>query len=156
MVAERLEDAAHDAVAARVDLDAGLVAVGLGGIADGVGVDGAVLELDAVGDALHVILADIAVAPHVIDFFLHEFGVCELRGEVAVVGEQEHTGGVAVKATYGVDALVAGALHEVQHCEAAVGVIAGGDAVFGLVEQDVALALGCHDLLVVFHHVAVR
>ena len=41
VVAEALEDAAHDAVAARVDLDAGLVAVGLGCVGYGVGVDGA-------------------------------------------------------------------------------------------------------------------
>ena len=42
------------------------------------------------------------------------------------------------------------------HCEASVGVVAGGDTVFGLVEQNVALALHCHYLFIVFHNVAVR
>ena len=151
-VAEVLEDAAHDAVAARVDFDAGLVAV-VADIADGVGVDLSVVELDSVGDALHVFLGDVFVGPDVIDFLLHEFRMGELRCEVAVIGQKEHAGGVAVEAAYGVDALLAGVLDDVEHSGASVGIIAGGDAVFRLVEKHVAFAFGSHDLFIVFHHV---
>ena len=77
----------------------------------------------------------------------------ELRGEIAVVCEQKHAGSVPVKASHGIDALLAGTLHDVKHRSAAVGVIVGGDAVFRLVEKDVALALGSHYLVVVFHNI---
>ena len=155
MVAQALENAAYNAVAARVDLDAGLVAVGFGGVADGVGVDGSVVELYAVGYALHIVFRYVAVAPHVVYLLLDEFRMCELRCKITVVGEQEHAGGIAVETADGVDALVAGALHEVHHRKTSVGVVAGGDTVLGLVEQDVAFTLHCHYLLIVFHHVAV-
>ena len=95
-VAEAFEDSAYDAVAAGVYLYAGLVAVGFGSVADGVGVDGSVFKLDAVGYALHVVFGDVLVAPYVVDFLLHVFRVGEFRGEVAVVGEQQHSCGVAV------------------------------------------------------------
>ena len=156
MVTEALEDAAHDAVAARVDLDAGLIAVFLCGVADSVGVDGTILKLDTVGDTLHIFLADIFVTPHVVNLFLDKLGVCELRGEVAVVGEQKHTCGVAVETSYGIDAFVAGALDEVHDCEATVGVVACSHAVLGLVEQDVALALEGNYLAVILDCVVVR
>ena len=155
VIAEALKDAAHDAVAARVDFDTGLIAVGVGGIGDGVGVDGAVLKLDAVGDALHIFLGDVLVAPYVIDLLLDVLRVCELRGEVAVVGEQQHAGGVAVETSDGVDALGACTLDEVHDRGAVLRILARGDAVLGLVEQDVALALQCHHLVVVFDHIVV-
>ncbi len=118
--------------------------------------DGAVFKLYAVGDTLHIILADVAVAPYVIDFFLHEFRMCELRGKVAVVGEKKHAGGVAVEAAYRVDTLGACTLDEIHHRHAAVGVVARCHAVFRFVEQDIALAFGCNHLLIVFYYIVVR
>jgi len=125
------------------------------GVADCIGVYGAVFKLNAVGYALHIVFGDVAVAPYVIYFLLHEFGVCELGGKVAVVGEQEYACGVAVEASYGVDAFRACAFHEVHDGEASVGVIACGHAVFGLVEQNVALALEGNNLVVVLNHIVV-
>ena len=80
----------------------------------------------------------------------------ELGGEVAVVGEQEHAGGVAVEASYGIDAFGAGTLDEVHDGGAVLGVFRGGDAVFGFVEEDVALRFQCDYLFIVFNDVRVR
>ena len=151
-ISEMLENAAHDTIASRVDLDTGLIA-GVGHIADGVGVDFTIVELDSVGDALHILLGDFLIGPDVIDFLLDEFGVGEFGGEVAVICEQEHTGGVAVKTAYGIDALAAGILDKIEHGQTSVGVIRGGDAIFRFVEEDVALALGSHHLVVEFHDI---
>ena len=153
MIAECLKDAAHDAVAARVDLDTGLLAVGGGDVAHSIGVDGTVVELNAVGDVLHVLLADGLVGPHLIDFLLYILRMGQLGCQVTVVGEQQHTGGVAVQSSHGVDALLAGTLHEVHDGLAAVGIVAGGDAVLGFVQQDVALLLGGYDLAVILYDV---
>ena len=149
MVAEALEDAAHYAVTSRVDFDTGLIAVSLGGIADCVGMDGAVFKLDTVGDALHVVLRDVFVGPYMVDFLLDIFGMGQLGGKVAVVGEQEDAGGVAVETPYGIYPLLTGVLHDVEHCQTSVGVIAGGDAVLGFVEKDVALAFQCDHLVII-------
>ena len=114
-----------------------------------------VVKFDAVGYALHVVLGYILVSPHVIDFLLHEFGMGKLGGKITVIGEKEHAGGVAVKASHRIDAFIAGSLDKIHDSEASVGVIAGGHAVLGLVEEDVAFLFECYDLLVIFHHVAV-
>ena len=79
--------------------------------------------------------------------------MCELGSEVAVVGEQEHTGGVAVEASHGVDAFFAGTLHEVHHGFASVGVVAGGHTIFWFIEQKIHFAFAGHDFVVVFHRV---
>ncbi len=84
---------------------------------------------------------------------LDELGVCQLGGQVAVVGEQQHAGGVAVQASHGIDALGAGVAHQVKHGGTAVGIVARGDAVLGFVQKYVAFALGRNYLVVVFHHV---
>ena len=151
-ISEMLENAAHDTIASRVDLDTGLIA-GVGHIADGVGVDFTVVELDSVGDALHILLGDFLISPDVIDFLLDEFGVGEFGGEVAVICEQEQIGGVAVKTAYGIDALAAGILDKIEHGQTSVGVIRGGDAILRFVEEDVALALRSHHLVVEFHDI---
>ena len=72
----------------------------------------------------------------------------QLAGQLAIVGEQEHTRRVAVETAHGIDALAAGTLHEVHHRLAVLRVVAGGDIVLGLVEQDIDLLLDA-DLLVV-------
>ncbi len=81
--------------------------------------------------------------------------MCELGSEIAVVGEEQHACCVAVETPHGVDALIACTFHEVEHCGAAIGVVAGGHAVFRLVEQHIAFALEGYDLLVVFHNIGV-
>ena len=153
MIAQRFKNAAHDAVAARVDLDACLLAVGGGDVTYGIGVDGAIVEFNAVGDVLHVLLADGLVGPYLVDFLLDILRVGEFGCQVTVVGEQEHTGGVAVKSSHGIDAFLTSTLDEVHDGLAAVGIVTGGDAVFGLIEQDVALLLGGYDLAIIFYNV---
>ena len=153
MIAQRFKNAAHDAVAATVDLDTGLFAVGGRYVAHCIGMDGTVVELNAVGDVLHVLLADGLVGPHLVDFLLDILRMGEFGSQVTVVGEQQHTSGVAVQTANGIDALLAGSLHQVHNGLAAIGVVTGCDAVLGLVEQDVALLLGGDDFAVVFHDV---
>lgn len=155
VITKMLEYTAHDAVATRVDLDTGLIAVGLGGIGDGIGMDMSILKLYTVGYALHVLLGYVFVGPHVVDLLLDKLGVGEFGCKVTIVGEQEHTGGVAVQTADGVYALLARTLDEIHHSEASVGVVACGDAVLGLVEKYVAFLLERHYLLVIFHYIAV-
>ena len=88
-----------------------------------------------------------------VDFLLHIFGMGELRCKFAVVGEQEHTGGVAVETTHRVDSLGAGVFNEVHNGHAAIGVVACCNAVFRLVEEDVALAFECYHLVLIFNSV---
>ena len=151
-VTEMLENAAYDAVATGMDLDAGLVAL-VAYIADCVGMDFSVVKLYAVGDTLHVVLADFAVGPYVIDLLLDVFGVCEFRSKVAVVGEKQHTGGVAVQTSHGIDAFGACVAHYVEDSGAAVRIVACRDAVLRFVEKNVALAFGSNNFVIIFHHV---
>ena len=73
----------------------------------------------------------------------------QFRGQVAVVGEQQYAGGVAVEAAYGIDAFGAGIAHDVHDVEAALGVVRGRYAIFGLVEQHIDFVLGQHHFVVV-------
>ena len=77
----------------------------------------------------------------------------QLAGQVTIVGEQEHTRGVAVQTTHGIDTLAAGILHEVHHRLAVLGVIAGGHIILGLVEEHIDLLLDGHELVVEHHGV---
>ena len=153
MVAECLEDTAYHTVAARVNLYSGLLAVGRRYVAHSIGMDWSVVKLYAIGNVLHVVLRDWFVGPYLINLLLHIFRVSELRREVTVVGEQKHTGCVAVEAAYRIDALCACSLHEVHHSGASIGVVTCSYAIFWLVEQHIALALKCNHFVVVFHNV---
>ena len=153
MVAEAFEDAAHDAVAAAMDFDADLLLVGGAGVFDGVGLDVAVFERDALGDLVEVGCREVFIKINVIDFLFEELGVRELGGHVAVVGEQQYARGVAVEAAYGVDALGAAVFHEVHHGLAVLRVFARGNVAFGLVEEHVNLLLNLYRLFVELHHV---
>ena len=155
MIAEAFENTTDNAVAALVNLDASLIAVGFGGVAYGIGVDRTILKLDTVGDTLHIVLGYIAVAPYVVYFFLDKLRMRELGCKIAVVGEKEHAGGVAVETADRIDAFVASTFHQIHHSETSIGVVACGNAIFRLVEQDVAFTLHGHYLFIVFHYIAV-
>ena len=152
-VAEVLEDAAHDAVFPAVNLDAYLTLVGVAGILDGVGMYFAVLKFDSVGNLLQVVCCHVLVKIDMVNLLLEELGVCELRGEVAVVGEEKHAGGVAVESAYGVDALRTYVLDEVHYGLALLWVVACGDAILRLVEQDINLLLKGYGLVVELYFV---
>ena len=152
-VAEVLEDAAHDAVLSAVNLDAYLTLVGVAGILDGVGMYFAVLKFDAIGNLLQVVCCHVLVEIDMVNLLLEELGVCELRGEVAVVGEEKHAGGVAVESVYGVDALRTYVLDEVHYGLALLWVVACGDAILRFVEQDINLLLKGYGLVVELYFV---
>jgi len=88
-----------------------------------------------------------------VDFLLDILRVGELSGQVTIVSEQEHTSGVAVESSHGIDALLTGTLDQIHNGLAAIGVIAGGDAIFGFIEQDVALLLGGDNLIVILYNI---
>ena len=152
-VAELFEYATHYAVSARMNFDAGLVAVGFGCVAYCIGMDRSVVKFYAVGNCLHILFGYVLVGPYVINLFLHKLGVCELRGKIAVVREEQHACGVAVKASNGIDALVAGTFHKVKNSGASVRVVGCRYAILRLVEQDIGFALQGHYLLIIFNHV---
>ena len=156
MVTQRFENAAHDAVAARVDFDTGLLAVGGGDVAHSIGVDGTVVEFYTVGNVLHVFLADGLIGPYLVDFLLDILRMGELSCQVTVVGEQQYTSGVAVQTSHWIDALFTGTFHEIHDGFAAVGIVTGCDTVFGLVKQDVALLFGGYDFTVIFNDILGR
>ncbi len=90
LVAEVFEDAAHDAVAARMQLDADfLFAIVAFHVGDGVGSDRAVVKFDAICDAKHVVLPQGLVEGHLIKLRNLAARMGELLGQVAVVGKQQ-------------------------------------------------------------------
>ena len=101
----------------------------------------AVLKLDALSNLLHVVSRYVLVEVYVVYLLLQELRVCELRSEVAVVGQEEHTGGIAVKTSNGIDTLRANVLHEIHDSLALLGIVACRNAVLRLVEEHVNLLL---------------
>ena len=82
-----LENTAHDAVAARMDLDPHLRLVLLD-IGDLIGIDLAVLQRNALSDLLHIRFGEGLVQRHLVNLLLLERRVRELAGQIAVVGEK--------------------------------------------------------------------
>ena len=151
VVAEVLEDTTHNTVLAAVDLNAHLAVVVLVGVFNGVGMHLTILQLNAVGNLLQVFNCHVLVEEYVIHLLLQELRMRQLAGQLAVVGEQQYAGGVAVETSHGIDALGAGVLHNVHHGLALLGIVACGHAVLRLVEQDVYLLLNGHRLVVELH-----
>jgi len=115
VVAEMFEDAADDAIAAAVDLEADLGPVFRIGISDDVDVGGAVFEdYPAADDLVEVTFRENLVEDDVVDLLYFVGGVGEFLREIAIVGEEEDTGGVAIQATDGEDAFGGGVLDEMQ------------------------------------------
>ena len=149
-VTQELENAAHDAVAARMNLDAYLLLVLLD-IGDLVGENLAVFERDALGDTVHVSARQRLVERHLIDLLLPVRGVRELLREVAVVGEQQQSEAVFVQTPHGIDALRAGALHQLHHRLSGMGIVERGDITLGLVQHQVDFLFALHAAVVELH-----
>lgn len=81
----------------------------------------------------------LALDPNAIGFGDRVAGVGEAEGEIAIIGQQEGTGGVVVQATDGVEAVAVAQVggQIVQHRGATLGIGAGGDNSQRLMEQDV-------------------
>lgn len=150
-IAKALEDTAHDAVLAGMDLNANLRLVVFLGIFDGIGMHLTILQLDTFSNLLHIGSGNVLVEIDVINLLLEELRMRELGSQVTVVGEQEHTRGVAVETAYGIDALRADILHEIHHGLALLRIVAGGDIVLGFIEQHIHFLLQS-DGLVMEHH----
>ena len=152
-IAEVLEDTANDTVLAAVNLDAYLALVGVTCILDSVCMHLAVLKLYAVSYLLQVVSCNVLVEIYMVDLLLEELRMCKLRSQVAIVGEQEHTGGVAVETSYRVDALGAYVLNQIHYGLALLGIVACCHAVLRLVEQHVHFLLKIYRLIVEFDFV---
>ena len=153
LVAKALEDAAHNAVLTRMDLNAHLLLVHRIGILNGIGLDLTVFKHHAFGNLLQVVGRHIAVGIYMINLLLQELRMGQLRSQIAIVGQEQHTSGVTVQTTYGIDALRAGILHQVHHGLALLGIVARGDIVLRLVEKNVDLLLQRNRILVEAYHI---
>lgn len=142
MVAELGKHAADLAIHALVE---GEFEKGVGGAAsedaDPAWGSSALGEMDAGHELLEVFGRDAAGDVGLVSLGDAVAGMSELRGEVAVVGQDEEALGVGIEASDGVDALV-NAGEEVEDGEAAVGVGRGGEVAEGLIEKEVGDAFG--------------
>ncbi len=131
-----------------MDLDTYLVLVLLVSVGDSVGMDWTILELDTCSDLSEIGLLYVLVEPYVIDLLLDILWMSKLRSEVSIVGQKKYTGGVTVKTTYWVDTLLAGIANEIHNGLTALWIVAGGNGILWLIEQDVYLTLKAHWLIV--------
>lgn len=101
-------------------------------------------EVDAALDLLRVGIAQAALHDGVVGFLDAEAGVSEAIGELAVVGEQEESGGVVVEPSDGEEADGGGMLNQVKDGSSRVALLGacGAEGVRGLVEHDVEEARG--------------
>jgi len=139
-MAQLFGNTANLAVAAfpKLDLEASLVGFLLAnGDSSGLG-EGAV-EGQARSPLLEGGGGGLTLDPNAVGFGDRVAGVGEAEGEVAIIGEQEGTGGVVVQATDGVEAVAVAQIggQVVQHCGATLGIGTGGDNSQRLMEQDV-------------------
>ena len=77
LIAKAFEDAAHDAVLARVNLNAHLFAVCVGSVTDSIGLDVAIFERDAFSNLLHVGSSQVLVKEDMVNLLLQELRMSE-------------------------------------------------------------------------------
>jgi hypothetical protein len=152
-IAQALEDTSHDTVLTAVDLDTYLAVVTLVGILNSVGMYLAILQLNALSDLLQILGSHVLVEEYMVDLLLEELRMGQLAGKLTVVGQQQHTGGVAVQTTYRIDALGTCVLHEIHHRLALLGIVAGSDIILRLIEQHIYFLLKCDRLIVELHDI---
>ena len=92
--------------------------------------------------------AQVVVQSGGVDLLLAVFGMRQFGCQVTIVGQKQHTGGVAVKASNGVDALTTCVFHQVCHFVTFLRIIGSGNAVLGFVEQHVHFLLAAYCLVV--------
>ena len=141
-----LEDTAYDAVLSGVDLQTDMTAVRFGEL-ESVGRDALVVQYDAGTNDRLIHLFQLAVERNGVDLLLVELGMGQLGCQITVIGEQQHTGRVAVETTYRVDALGTGVTDDINDRMTFLRVISRGDGVLGFVEQNIYLALTANRLV---------
>ena len=114
--------------------------------------DFAIVEFHAsVAQQIHIHRGERFVEFHVVGFLDFGARVGEFLGEVAVVGEEQQTGGVAVEAADRIYAFLAGVAHEFHNVGTAPLVIRGGDVILWFVEQYVNGLFALQHLVSVAH-----
>ena len=77
----------------------------------------------------------------------------QFAGQIAVVGEEQHTCSIAVKATYGIDAFGTGSLYKFHHGFPLLRIVACGNIVSRLIEQYIDFLFKRYGLVVELHFV---
>ena len=155
-ITEMFEDTAHDAVLTRMNLDTHLLLIGVVSVGYIVSLNHTVFQFNTLCYLAKVIKGDILVKEYVIYLLLQEFRVSQLRSQVTIVSEQEHTSSVAVETSYRVDALRASTLHKVHNGFALLRAIAGRNVILWLIEKHIYLLLKSHWLVVELHLISAQ
>jgi len=95
--------------------------------------------------------SNVLIKEYMVDFLFQELWMSELACQIAIIGEQKHTSGVAVEASYRVNALTTSVLDKFHNRFALLRVIACCNAVLWLVEEHVNLLLYLYWVIVEFH-----
>ena len=113
--------------------------------------DLAVLERDALRNTIHVGPRERLVERHLIDLLLAVRRVRQLARHVAVVGEEQQPQRILVEPPHRIDALLAGALHQIHHRLVGVGIFERSDIALGLVEHQIDLLFPLDAAVVELH-----
>ena len=77
-----------------------------------------------------------------------EFRMGQLSGQVAVVGEQQHTGGITVQTAYRINTLSTSVTNDIDYRMTLLRIIRSGDGILRLIEQNIHLTLTTNRLIV--------
>ena len=110
--------------------------------------DTLVIQDDAGADNSLIDLVQFFIKGDSIHFLLMELRVRQFGRQVAIIGEQEHTGGVSVQTTYRIDTLCASITNDINDGMTLLRVVSRGNGILRLIEQDIDLALALNRLVV--------
>ena len=75
----------------------------------------------------------------------------QLRSQVTVIGEQQHTRSITVQTAHRIDTLAASAFHQIHYSAACLRIIGSRHRIFRLIQQNIYLAFDADSLIVELH-----
>ena len=152
-ITQTFENAAHNTILTTMNFDTYLFLICRTGVINSICFDFTIFEHNTFCYLAYVGSRNVLVGMNVVNLLLQELGMCELRSHFTIVGKQQHTCCIAVKASNRIDTFRASIAHEIHHGLTILRILTGRNISLRLVKQNVHLLLNLHCVVVEKHHI---
>ena len=152
IIAKMFEDATDDTIASAVYLQSYLCFILGVCIGQHIYIGYPILECDAAGNFIKVRLGQRLVQRDMIYLFYFVLWMGQLLGQIAIVGQQQHAGGIAIQTSYREDPFGCGLTDKVEDGLTPLRIVGGGDIVLWLVQKYIDKVAGYGNLFAIDLH----
>ena len=137
-----------------MDFNTHLITFNIVGITDCVCMDFTIFQFNTGSNLIHIRFCQILIQINMVDFLLQELRMRQLRSQIAIIRQQQHTSSITVQTSYRIDTFATSSFHKIHYSKTRLRIIRSSHTIFRLIQQHIHLTFNAYRFIMELHDIS--